>query len=389
MDACDTLIVGGGPAGSACAWALSRAGVDVAILDKSKFPRDKVCGGWITPQVIESLDINCSHYSRDRILQPITGFRTSCMGDRETETHYHRPISYGIRRVEFDEYLLKRSGARLFESEPVRTIDQTSDGWLVNGHIRCQMLVGAGGHFCPIAHYMNPGKGVEVIVAAQETEFEMTKAQEKWCSIRGKIPELYFCRDLRGYGWCFRKGDYLNVGLGRLDSHGLGAHVSEFVRFLRDTGKVEFDLPPKLFGHAYLLYGRANRHVVGDGIMLIGDAAGMAYAQSGEGIRPAIESGLLAARAIIEAQGKLTAERLASYRGLLMERFRTHDEWSTRIGKKLSPKLMASLGRLLLATPWFSRQVVIENWFLHSSDSALRLLPAQSARARAAVAGIS
>ena len=55
MDSCDVLIVGGGPAGSTCARQLAKAGCDVLVMDKSAFPRDKVCAGWITPAVIESL----------------------------------------------------------------------------------------------------------------------------------------------------------------------------------------------------------------------------------------------------------------------------------------------------------------------------------------------
>ncbi len=375
MDACDALIVGGGPAGSSCAWALSRAGIDVAILDKSTFPRDKVCGGWITPQVIDALDVDILDYSRARTLQPITGFKTGCMGSRETETDYARPVSYGIRRVEFDDYLLRRSGARLFEGEPIRTIERNGISWLVNGHIRARVLVGAGGHFCPIARHLNPGMRDGEVVAAQEAEFEMAPSQQKMCAIRGEIPELYFCHDLRGYGWCFRKGNYLNIGLGRLDSHRLGAHVAAFVDFLARTRKVTFDLPSKLLGHAYLLYGRAKRNVIGDGVMLIGDAAGMAYTQSGEGIRPAIESGLLAAQVLVETDGKYTADRLSLYRDRLAERFGNQQEWSSQIGSKLPPRLMSSLGRLLLATPWFSRRVVVEKWFLHSNDPALAVQP--------------
>ncbi len=76
MDHCHVLIVGGGPAGSACAWALSHCGVDVIILDKAKFPRDKVCAGWITPAVLDELKIDSSEYSQGRVLQPITGFLT-------------------------------------------------------------------------------------------------------------------------------------------------------------------------------------------------------------------------------------------------------------------------------------------------------------------------
>ena len=53
MTACDVLIVGGGPAGSTCAWKLRRPGLDVVVWDRQTFPRDKVCAGWITPQVVD------------------------------------------------------------------------------------------------------------------------------------------------------------------------------------------------------------------------------------------------------------------------------------------------------------------------------------------------
>ncbi len=62
MDTCDVLIVGGGPAGSSCAWGLRSSGLDVVVADRKAFPRDKVCAGWITPQVIESLDIDLDDY---------------------------------------------------------------------------------------------------------------------------------------------------------------------------------------------------------------------------------------------------------------------------------------------------------------------------------------
>ena len=54
----DAIIIGGGPAGSTCAWKLQQAGMDVVVVDKSDFPRDKVCAGWITPAVIEELQID-------------------------------------------------------------------------------------------------------------------------------------------------------------------------------------------------------------------------------------------------------------------------------------------------------------------------------------------
>jgi menaquinone-9 beta-reductase len=374
VDACECLIVGGGPAGSACAWALERGGVAAVLLDKQSFPRDKICGGWITPQVVKELDIG-SDYARGRTLQPIKGFRVGCIGGRVTGTRYDEPVSYGIRRFEFDDYLLRRSGARLIEGTPFRTLEKTGGWWIVNGEIKARMLIGAGGHFCPVARHLNASLAGEVIVAAQEAEFEMTPAQRDACAVQGEVPELYFCRDLRGYGWCFRKGDFLNVGLGRLDSHRLGDHVSDFLAFLRRTKRLAFDLPRKMLGHAYLLYGKTRRNFVDDGILLIGDAAGLAYSQSGEGIRPAIESGLLAAKALLEANGDYSRAKLETYRHLLAERLGSPQDWSTRIGAKLPPALMSSLGRLLLAAPWFSRHVVIQNWFLHAGEPALEVSP--------------
>src|SRR5262249_39573503 len=128
-------------------------------------------------------------------------------------------------------------------------------------------------------------------------------------------------------------------------------------------------------GHAYLLYRKTQRKLIGDGVLLIGDAAGLAYSQSGEGIRPAIESGLLAARTVLEANGAYSSATLQGYRKFLAERFGSQQDWSTRIGTSLPPRLMSSLGRLLFATPWFSSRVVIDKWFLHSGERALEAAP--------------
>src|ERR1035438_3307018 len=111
MDSYDVLIVGGGPAGSSCAWGLRESGLDILFIDRSQFPRNKLCGGWITPLVFEALEIAPAEYASGRVLQPITGFRVSCVEERQVDIRYGRTISYGIKRCEFDEYLLRRSGA--------------------------------------------------------------------------------------------------------------------------------------------------------------------------------------------------------------------------------------------------------------------------------------
>jgi menaquinone-9 beta-reductase len=373
MDSCDVLIVGGGPAGSSCAWGLRGAGLDVAILDRSVFPRDKVCGGWITPAVVEELQIDLEEYRRGRVLQLIAGFRTSRIGGTEVETDYGRPISYGIRRCEFDAFLLERCGAQIFQGMPIKNMERIGEFWIVNSQIKTRLIVGAAGHFCPVARSLGAGARSEIAVAAQEIEFEMDAAQRDKCTVRAELPELFFCEDMKGYGWCFRKENFLNIGLGRLDQQqGLPQHVSTFVEFLKKTGKVAFDLPSGMRGHAYLIYREAHRKVIGDGVLLVGDAAGLAYSQSGEGIRPAIESGLLAAKAILAAGKDYSESRLENYRTLLQSRFGdAKEDWSTAVGRRLPTKVMSSFAHVLLTSQWFSRHVVLDRWFLHRDVPAL------------------
>ena len=177
MDSCDVLIVGGGPAGSSCAWGLRKSGLDVVVLDKQNFPRDKVCGGWITPNVLKELEIDLQDYAVGRVCQPITGFRVGRIGGRALETDYGKPVSYGIRRCEFDDYLLKRSGARLVLGTALATLQRSGDRWIANDRIAARVVVGAGGHFCPVARLTGAKMGGEPAVVAQESEFEMDESQ--------------------------------------------------------------------------------------------------------------------------------------------------------------------------------------------------------------------
>jgi flavin-dependent dehydrogenase len=294
------------------------------------------------------------------------------MGGRELETDYGKPMSYGIRRCEFDDFLLQRSGACIRQGTPLTSLERSGEHWIVNGQVRARLVVGAGGHFCPVARYRGANARNEISVAAQEIEFQMSESQSKQCSIRPELPELYFCPDMKGYGWCVRKHDFLNVGLGRLDPHALPEHVTSFVDFLRESGKIAFDLPSHLKGHSYLLYGHSKRDVARDGVLLVGDAAGLAYSQSGEGIRPAVESGLLAAKAILAADGKDGPMLCKTYKNLLGTRFgKSQKEWAFDIGGRLPTRLVSSLSRLLMASHWFSRRVVLERWFLHCDEPAL------------------
>ncbi|HXQ21282.1 MAG TPA: NAD(P)/FAD-dependent oxidoreductase [Candidatus Acidoferrales bacterium] len=372
MRACDVLIVGGGPAGSSCAWKLRRAGLDVVVWDRRTFPRDKICAGWITPQILTELSLDPGAYAaRGLTIQPIRGFRIARLGDREARIRYERPVSYGIRRCEFDNYLLRRSGADLRLGQPVHTLRRLQDEWLLNDALSAKVLVGAGGHFCPVAQVLGARLGAgEPIVAAQEAEFELTPKQQQACRVEPDVPEIFFTRDLKGYGWVFRKGAYINIGLGRQDTHQLGEHVAQFVAFLEQRGRIPAGLPAKFHGHPYLLYGETQRPLMGEAALLIGDAAGLAYPRSGEGIRPAIESGLLAAQTILEADGQYDREHLAVYAQRVVARFGPR-----RAGMGVTdvvPQWVAgAIAGRLFGAAWFAQRVVVESWFLHAQQPAL------------------
>ena len=369
MENCDALIVGGGPAGSSCAWQLRRQGLNVVVMDKAAFPRDKVCAGWITPEVVAALQLDISAYADEHVFQPITAFRTGLIDGRDMETRYADTVSFGIRRREFDDYLLRRSGARLRLGRALTSMERRGGQWIVDDTLATPLIIGAGGHFCPVARYLGAKVGAaESAVTAKEIEFEMTPRQIDDCKVRPDTPELYFSRDFKGYGWCFRKGRHLNVGLGREGNQGLTGQLDHFFDFLKQRGRIPRDTPDRFHGHAYLLYGRTERKLLDDGVLLVGDAAGLAYPQSGEGIRPAVESGLMAAATITEAKQDYRRQTLLAYPARLTARF------GNAAPRRMFPEFLRPLlARSLMDNRWFTRSVVLDRWFLHAHQTELQI----------------
>ncbi len=363
MQHCDVLIVGGGPGGSSCARTLAASGADVLVVDRAGFPRDKLCAGWVTPRAFAAIDLDPSEYARTgAVLQEIRGFATGLIGGRLIDTRYARVVSYGVRRCEFDTFLLRRSGARVLENTPVTSLRRDGTGWIVNDGIRARALVGAGGHFCPVAAHIGRAARPRTLVVARESEFRLRNPAAS--PIAPDRPELLFCRDVDGYGWCFRKGDYLNVGIGRRTREGFAAEARAFRDFLIDTGRVQrTDVEPGWRGHAYILAGGATRPPVGDGVLLVGDAAGLAVPESGEGIRAAIESGIAAAEVLLAARGRYGADTLRPYAD------RVARPVTRRPGfvASLPAPLVRAAARQLIRSRAFTRRVVIDRWFLQSA----------------------
>jgi flavin-dependent dehydrogenase len=348
--------------------------LDVRVADRATFPRDKPCAGWITPQVLSALGIEPEAYRTERVLQPIRGLSLARQGDLATVVDCGEVVSFGVRRCEFDHFLLERTNARLYLGDPTLDLRREAGRWVRNGELAARVLVGAGGHFCPVARELGarPDGSEPATVHAREIEFEMTPAQQRACAVRPDLPALVFGRDLRGYGWVLRKGNWLNIGLGRRDGRDLPRRADEFLTWLTATGRIPTGVARQLRSHAYLLYAESPRALAAEGVLLVGDAAGLAGARSGEGIRPAVESGLLAARAIAEGIRRPPAEMARAYARALLDRFGARPG---RARPGLRGRLPASwrgaLAHHALASRWFASRIVVDRWFLHRRDPAL------------------
>mgnify|MGYP005622271267 CR=1 FL=1 len=293
MPRTDVLIIGGGPAGSACAWYLRRHNVDCLVLDREPFPRVKLCAGWTPPDVLADLDIRPEAYPHS-----LTTFASLHIAIRGVG--FPLPTrQYAIRRIEFDHWLLQRSGGPV-ATHHARTIERVDDGYLVDGEYFGAYLVGAGGTYCPVyrtffrdAHPRAQG----TLVVTQEEEFPYAHTDPR-CY-------LWFMENkLPGYAWYVPKaGGYVNVGVGgkaeTLKANGdmIMRHWEALVEKLARRGLVKnYAFTPK--GHSYYL--RQNVNIVRvDNAFIVGDAIGLATRDMGEGIGPAIKSGLLAAEAIV------------------------------------------------------------------------------------------
>jgi flavin-dependent dehydrogenase len=290
----DAIVVGGGPAGSTCAWKLRHAGLDVIVLDKAAFPRLKLCAGWVTPKVLRDLELAPEDYPHGLLTFETLRLHWGLLSIS------HAARQHSIRRTEFDAFLLERSGAEVHR-HAVRDIRHEGGAYTVDDRFRAPFLVGAGGTSCPVYRALfrdATPRDPALQAATLELEFEYDWADPD-CHL------WFFGDGLPGYAWYVPKaGGQVNVGLGGLagqlsrGERNLRDYWARFTRRLQRNGLVrDAALAPK--GYSYYLRGRVDR--VRDGnAFLTGDAAGLATRDMCEGIGPAVESGLRVARAITE-----------------------------------------------------------------------------------------
>ena len=289
----EVIVVGGGPAGSSCAWKLKQNNIETIVLDKKSFPGHKVCAGWITPKVIKDLELKITDYPRSILTFKKLHF--SYRGKKFTP----RTRQYSIRRYEFDHWLLGRSHAPVYQ-HTVHDIRRENGYYVIDDLFRGKYVVGAGGTDCPVYRTIfkkiNP-RVQELQITALGEEFSYDY-QDKNCYL------WFYENTLPGYSWYVPKGDgYLNIGIGGksavLKDRGetIRNHWDQFVKKLETLSLVKnHSFNP----HGYHYYLRQNVEVgESDHAFITGDAAGLATLDMGEGIGPAVESGILAAKAII------------------------------------------------------------------------------------------
>jgi flavin-dependent dehydrogenase len=213
---------------------------------------------------------------------------------------YHR--QYAIRRIEFDDWLLKRSGVPVIQHK-AQHIVFTDNQVIIDGQYGCRYLIGAGGTHCPVYKTFfrsHQPKSSHTLITTIEEEFPYDVHHHD-CHL------WFFENNLPGYAWYVpKKGGYVNVGIGgafqplKQGQTTIREHWNHLIEKLHRLRFVTTrSWHPR--GYHYYLRQPVDRRQSGN-VYLIGDAAGMATLDMGEGIGPAIQSGQAVAQAIIHSQ---------------------------------------------------------------------------------------
>jgi geranylgeranyl reductase family protein len=301
MERVDVLVAGAGPAGSATALQLARAGARVVLADRARFPRDKPCGGGLTGRALRQAPCGVGpvveHVVDTFELRLGTGGRFR----RRSST----PLIAMTQRRRLDAYLAEQAaaaGADFRDGARVDGIELASDGVTADvggSPVRADVLVGADGANGVVARAagLDPQIVHGVALEGNVSWERLDAARYDRIAVveLGTIPG--------GYGWVFPKGDHANVGVGGWGREGPRLRA-QLDRLAREEGLAGDDLQD-VRGHR-LPMRRLGAVPAGDRVLLVGDAAGLVDPLSGDGIYEAFVSARLAAEAIL-------AGRLADY----------------------------------------------------------------------------
>ncbi|MGA7096383.1 MAG: geranylgeranyl reductase family protein [Acidimicrobiia bacterium] len=322
MSSPSVLVVGGGPAGSAAAYWLARAGHEVTLVEKKEYPRDKTCGDGLTPRAILQLqemgfDFDIAPFHR------ITGLRSYAGDDLMIELpwpdHSKFPNWGGVMR----RYDLDGQVATLAEKQGVRILEKT----LASPQIKDGVLTGVRLTHDGDTENINPA--LTVIADGSMNRFgrDLGNSRRKdypmglaargyYSSPMSTEPFLESQLDMRdsagatmpGYGWVFPLGDgTVNVGVGLLSTFKRWKHVNttrmmeDYVATAPDYWGLDEDskLTDPVGGKLTMAFSKGP--LVGANWITVGDAAGAINPWNGEGISYAYETGRIAADHVSDA----------------------------------------------------------------------------------------
>lgn len=329
----DVAVVGGGPAGSTAALALARQGVRVALFEKQGLPRYKPCGGGVTRRALRLVGIDVSDAVERRCREVILtlGPEHSSFVMRTEE-----PLLSMVMRDRFDMALLdeaRRAGVGVFPECPVTDVHRDGEGLRIvttRGEARFRFAVAADG---AIGRFSRLAGWRETRRLAPTLEIELPVRGEQLRAL-GETACFDFGAVAGGYAWVFPKRSHLSVGVGVFRRNG-PARLSERLRAY--TRRLGLHPVQAVRPHGSVIPVSPRKDgFVRNRVMLVGDAAGLADPVTGEGIWAAVQSGLLAAEALIQSDCREGQVRMA-YEAALRDRILG----DLKIGRVLSSPVYA------------------------------------------------
>ncbi len=308
-NAYDVIIIGGGPAGSTSGYLLSKAGLKVIIIDKARFPRQKLCGGLLTQKTVHLINSLFRETIDSLRKKEIINFESSyCeifFRNRCIAKIHHRSVPFCfVDRSMYDNFFLqkaKEEGAEILEGEIAISTDYRKNEIVTSSGktLRSKYIIGADGVYSRVRRELfferrNSELWQRDLATAFEVFVEKKKVRNVDC-----YPKIFYGFVKWGYAWLFPNKERIIIGSGGLNIKNGRKLLSSFREFLSSIGLFSCSEIRVHKGHA-LPYGNFLKNPVRGSTFLVGDAAGFADPLLGEGIYCAHKSAQLASLAIIQ-----------------------------------------------------------------------------------------